>query len=142
MAQLIDTSVFIALERRNLPVDILLVAVRDEPVALAAITASELLVGVHRANTPARRIRREAFVDELIETIPIIPFDLKAARVHARLAAQLLKKKGLIGSHDLIIAATAMANDMGVLTDNVRDFSRIPGLLAYKPDWDKAGVKQ
>jgi tRNA(fMet)-specific endonuclease VapC len=49
---LIDTSVFIAAERGQLDLDTIITAHQGEPVALAAITASELLHGVHRARTP------------------------------------------------------------------------------------------
>ena len=60
MAQLIDTSVFIALERQQLDLDVLARIFPDEPVALAAITASELLAGVHYAGTEERRKRLHA----------------------------------------------------------------------------------
>ena len=55
MAQLIDSSVFIALERGGRPLSALVAAIPDEPIALSSITVSELLAGVHRANTPERR---------------------------------------------------------------------------------------
>jgi predicted nucleic acid-binding protein len=57
MAVLIDSSVFIALERRGAGPDEVLTLVPDEPVALPAVSASELLFGVERADTPQRRAR-------------------------------------------------------------------------------------
>jgi hypothetical protein len=54
---LIDSSVLIAAERRALDLDAAIVAHADEPVAIAAITASELLHGVHRAVTATQRVR-------------------------------------------------------------------------------------
>ena len=57
MAQLIDTSVFIALERQQLDLDVLVRMFPEEPIALAAITASELLAGVSYADSDERRQR-------------------------------------------------------------------------------------
>ncbi len=135
MAQLIDSSVFIALERGGQPLSALVAAIPDEPIALSSITVSELLVGVHRANTPERRLRREAFVEAIIGSIPILPIDLRVARTHAQVWAQLLAAVQPIGAHDLLIAATALAHGYAVLTQNLRDFQRVPGLLVQQPTW-------
>ena len=61
MAFLIDSSVMIALERRGLAHGALTVVAPVERIGLASITASELLAGVYRANSPERRVRREVF---------------------------------------------------------------------------------
>jgi len=135
MAQLIDSSVFIALERRGLSLGALAAAIPDEPIALSSMTASELLIGVHRADSPERRSRREAFVEAILLAIPIVPFDLRVARTHARLFAELAGVGQPIGAHDLIIAATAVANGLAVLTDNLRHFDRVPGLRVLQPRW-------
>ena len=80
MAVLIDSSVFIAIERRGAGLDELLGLVPDEPVALAAVSASELLFGVERANTQERRLRRERYVEAVLALIPILPFGIAEAR--------------------------------------------------------------
>ena len=135
MGQLVDTSVLIGMERRAAGLDALAAVVPDDPVALAAITASELIAGVHRADSPARRLRREAFVNAILESIPVVPFDLTVARVHALLWSQLASEGRAIGAHDMLIAATALALGYSVLTDTVREFDRIPGLEVRRPDW-------
>ena len=135
MAQLIDSSVFIALERQNRPVGDLASAAPDEPVALAAITASELLVGVIRADTLARRLRRETFVEAILDLLPVFPFDLRTARVHAQLWSQLMAAGVPIGAHDMLIAVTALTHGYSVLTDNVREYRRVPGLEVRQPSW-------
>lgn len=99
----------------------------DEDVGIAAITASELLHGVHRA-TPEHRPRREAFVEAVLAALPPIPFDLVAARAHARLWAELAAKGGDVGAHDRIVAATAISIGWRVGTANTRHFRRVPGL--------------
>ena len=100
----------------------------EDDFAISAITASELLHGVHRATNPAQRRRREAFVEGLLARLPIISFDAVAARIHARLSAELAADGTAVGSHDLIIAATALTKGYIVTTRDERSFPRIPGL--------------
>ena len=128
MATLIDASVLIAAERGRLDWDDVIAGHADAEIALAAITASELLHGVHRATSARIRARREAFVEHLLARIPLIPFDLVAARVHARVCADLAMKGISVGAHDLLIGATALATGGRVATRDVRSFPRIPGL--------------
>jgi tRNA(fMet)-specific endonuclease VapC len=134
MAQLIDSSVWIELERRGRPIESV-TAAPDEPLALASITASELLVGVYRANSPEHRSQREAYVEAILARVPVLPFDLHVARVHAPISAQFTATGRPIGAHDLLIAATALAHGYAVLTVNLRDFQRVPGLVVRQPGW-------
>jgi len=135
MAQLIDSSVFITLERRDLTIDDLISVGAAEPFAMSSVSASELLVGVHLADSSARKVRREAFVEEILGRIPVLSFDLAAARTRARIWAQLTVEGTPISRDDLLIAATALTYGYGVLTDNVRDFDRVPGLVVRQPAW-------
>jgi predicted nucleic acid-binding protein len=130
VAVLIDSSILVRGERAGLTVASLIgeVVAADEPAAIAAITASELLVGAMRARTEEQRVRRQAFVDGILSAAPVLPFDLQAARVHARLTAYLQETGTPVGSHDLLIGATAIAHGYAVLTENVREFRRLPGL--------------
>ena len=126
MALLIDTSVLVDLERSRSPES--LAGLEAEPLFLSAISASELLHGVERATDEARRARRQAFVERVLDSVPVLPFGLDAARVHARIWARLVQRGELIGAHDMIIAATALSQDLEVLTRNAREFSRVDGL--------------
>lgn len=135
MARLIDSSVFIELERRGQPLSALEATIPGEAVALAAITGSELLAGVFRAVPSLRRRRREAFVETVLEAFPVLPFGLVVARVHARLLADLAAVGQLIGPNDLLIAATALAYGYELLTLNIQEFARVPGLTVHRPDW-------
>jgi tRNA(fMet)-specific endonuclease VapC len=125
---LIDASVLIAAERLTLDLDATLSAHAQEPVGIATITASELLHGVHRAASAAQRRRRETFVERLLAVVPVFPFDLGTARIHASLWAGLASKGATIGSHDLLIGATAIALGYRVTTRDRRSFAKIPGL--------------
>lgn len=67
-------------------------------------------------------------MEGILARLPVVEFGLEAARVHARLWAELLARGEVVGAHDLIIGATAIAMDFQVATVNARDFRRIPGL--------------
>lgn len=133
MGFLIDSSVLIALEREKLTLEALRMDLMDQIFAISAITASELLHGVHRAVDPRIRENRRQFVEYILAGFPIIPFDLSAARVHAALWAALQSQGQMIGSHDLLIAATARSRSFGIMTLNAREFQRIPELAVYNP---------
>ena len=128
MGLLIDASIFIAQERGQIQIDPKTIGRASELLLVSVITASELLHGVHRAQTPLQSKRRSAFVEAVLDRFPILEVDLKAVRVHARLWAGLSRKAVTIGAHDLWIGAQALAVGYGVLTFNVRDFGRIPNL--------------
>jgi tRNA(fMet)-specific endonuclease VapC len=129
---LIDTSVIIAIERGQFDPTLLNAADEDEPIAIAAITASELLHGVHRLTSAVARTRAERFVEHVLDAIPVIAFDLDIARVHARLDAELSARGVSVGDADLMIAATAVWLDYGVATRDLRSFPRIQGLDIVK----------
>lgn len=128
MGTLIDTSILIAVQRGQLDPVRLRSENDDEPVAIAAITASELLHGVHRLTGAVARTRAERFVETLLASIPVIPFDLEVARVHARLDAELSAAGTPVGDADLMIAATAVALDYRIATRDRRSFPKIEGL--------------
>lgn len=125
---LVDTSVLISLERSGQPPADLVDRLGDRAVSLAAITASELLHGVHRADDAVRRTRRETFVEAVLALFSVRPFDLDTARVHAALWADLNQRGKLIGAHDLQIAATAMAAGLALLSADRRHFDRLSEL--------------
>jgi tRNA(fMet)-specific endonuclease VapC len=127
MGVLIDTSVLVAAERGQLDLEPLVGRLGSEEVAIAAITASELLHGVHRLRG-ASRARSEVLVERLLDRLPVIDFDLPAARVHAALSAELRARGAAVGAHDLLIAATAVLRDDAVATRDLRSFPRIKGL--------------
>ena len=125
---ILDTSVLIAAERGAVRIEPFLESLGDEPVAIAAITASVLLHGCHRAAEPAVRARRTAFVEALLDVLPVLPFGLQEARCHAELWATLARKGRSVGAHDLLIGATALAQGHAVATLDERDFGRMAGV--------------
>lgn len=129
MAALVDTSVLIAAERGQLDLDRLRELHGETGLVLAAITASELLHGVHRLRGSGRKARAEAFVEAILDRIPVVPFDLACARAHARVGSALARRGVGVGAHDLLIGATALAFGSSILTRDRRSFHKIPDLV-------------
>lgn len=125
MGVIFDTSVLIAIERGSLDIEGLVKGKENEAFGISAITVSELLHGVHRADSEKRRLKREAYVEKVIGTFPVYPFDLSAARIYARIWAYLTKRGVTIGAHDLMIASTAISFGFSVMTSDMRDYGKI-----------------
>jgi tRNA(fMet)-specific endonuclease VapC len=128
VAVLIDASILIEAERGRLRLEPHVARHPDEECFLSVITASELLHGVHRATQPDVRAKRAAFVEGILERFPLLPVDLAAARAHAQLWAELRQAGTIIGPDDLWLAATCVAHGLTMVTGNVREFERVPGL--------------
>ena len=126
MARLIlDTTVFIDAERRGRHLDRLIAD--EDDVAIAAVTAAELLVGVELADD-RRRPARAAFVRSVLDTVPIEDYDLQVARIHATLLAHVKRTGRPRGAHDLVVAATAAARDRLVVSTDNPAFADLPGV--------------
>lgn len=128
MAVLIDASILIECERGRLDLQRHLAQRQQEEFFLSVVTASELLHGVHRALQPEVRTKRSSFVEALLGRFPLLPVDLATARAHAQVWAELAAAGKLIGPNDLWLAATALAHGLTMVTANVREFARVPGL--------------
>ena len=127
MALMIDANVFIHFERRGEPID-LSAWEPSEGVFISVVTVSELLMGVHRADSDARRKRRSEFVETILAGVSVLDFTIAVARRRAELYAELAQQGRLIGAHDMIIAATSLHHNLSLLTDNVEESSRVGGL--------------
>jgi tRNA(fMet)-specific endonuclease VapC len=125
----IDTSVLIQVEREGRDLDTL----PEIPAAVSVVTVAELLHGARRADTPARRARREALAESVVTGLPIVDLDLSVARLYATLWAETAVAGTPVAAHDLMIAATAQLLDLPVWTLDVKDFSQIPGVRLVSP---------
>jgi tRNA(fMet)-specific endonuclease VapC len=132
MTLIIDADVIIRGERGLFDLPSWLESQADKGPQLAAITVAELWHGVQRA-TSAYRPRREAYLKMILETLPIIPYTKATALEHARIWAELESSGKMIGSYDLIVAATALEHRSPVVTFNERHFAQVRGLRVIKP---------
>ncbi len=135
MGRLIDTSIFVESERRRIDLEAYLAARADEDYFMSVITASELLHGVHRASTAYKK-SRSITIETWIAQFALLEIDLPVARFHSQLWAELESSGQIIGPHDLWLAATCLAHGLIMVTANVREFIRVPGLEVE--NWSQA----
>lgn len=122
---LVDTSVVIDLEMlsaEDLPIDI----------AISALTMAELATGPQAAADAEERARRVGLIQHAEATFEQLPFDAAAARVYGRVNAAVVaigrKTRGR-RAIDLLIAATALSNELPLYTHNVDDFAGLENLI-------------
>ena len=123
---IIDTGVLVMSERSTGTYAAAIQA--DDDLSIAAITVAELRAGIELADD-AHRVARSSFLDRVLETVPVEPYDLSTAEAHGRLLAHVHRAGTKRGAHDLIIAATAAATGRIVLTgDRKARFGDLPGV--------------
>jgi tRNA(fMet)-specific endonuclease VapC len=99
-------------------------------IGISVITLAELEYGVSKSSRPVKN--REA-LDQFISPLEVSPFDRPATAAYGKLRATLEKKGQSIGSMDLLIAAHALSLGVRLITHNIREFGRVPGLRVE--DW-------
>ena len=124
---LLDTTFLIDAERGGVNLDE--VIDDDDDVAIAAVTVAELLVGVGLASGK-RRNARKVYVEEILESLPIIAYDRNVAVEHAELLVAVRGQGRPRGAHDLLIAATARATHRTIITADQQAFTDLPGVAA------------
>lgn len=102
-------------------------AVRPADLAVPAIVEYELRYGLMRLPQEAAEPRLAALA-QLLRPMQLLPFDAECASLAARIRVVLEAAGTPIGPHDLLIAATALRHQATLVTRNVREFSRVPGL--------------
>ena len=128
MGLMIDSNILIGFERQAIDINALIRGREQERFFISVISASELLHGVHRAKARKIKATRLAFVEAVLASMPILDIDLPTARCHAQLWSDLSKRGNMIGVHDSWIAASCLAHGLTLVTENKREFRRVPGL--------------
>jgi predicted nucleic acid-binding protein len=132
MGLIFDSSVLIDAERRGEMIGQLLkrviVLTGDQETALSAVALVELAHGIYRANSPAIRARREAFIQGLLAAVPVYPLTQSIAFLAGRIDAEQQSKGLKIPFQDLLIGATGLHLGYTVVTGNPRHFQMIPNL--------------
>lgn len=119
-----DTSSYI-MKRSN---DSVLRRLRRTAVAdvcISVITKSELLFGVEMS---PRRQQDQAALAALLDYVEVLDFPHRAAQDYAQIRADLKRHGRMIGANDLFIAAHARCLGIALVTNNTREFSRVPFL--------------
>jgi tRNA(fMet)-specific endonuclease VapC len=95
-----------------------------DAVCISIIVAAELRYGLSK--NASHKLRSK--IEDLLSELPVMPFDSPADEEYGAIRAQLEKGGRLIGSNDLLIGAHALALGATMVTANMREFTRIPGL--------------
>ncbi|MCG7962868.1 MAG: type II toxin-antitoxin system VapC family toxin [Candidatus Thiodiazotropha taylori] len=99
--------------------------VSPKDIGIPSVVLYELEYGIAKSTSPRKR---QAQLKELCSLVKILPFDNEAAKLSASVRAGLEKKGTPIGPHDVLIAGTALANKGILVTNNTKEFSRVPKL--------------
>ncbi len=136
MGLLIDSTLLVRAERSRLAPDELVAEVLDRwgdvELAISAMSAGELFHGCWRADTAARRARREEFVEALLSALPVVDITLPVMRVFGAIDARLRAAGTWVPTSDLLIACTALSRGDEIVTGNARHFGRVPGLTVHE----------
>ncbi|MDR3475297.1 MAG: type II toxin-antitoxin system VapC family toxin [Devosia sp.] len=106
------------------PVRRRLEAIGPAAVCVSILTAAELRYGA--AKKGSQRLTSD--IDEVLDVLPVLPFDVPADLEYGRLRALLTSAGMPIGPVDFFIAAHALSLDLILVTANIREFSRVPDL--------------
>ena len=99
-------------------------------VVTCSVVKAELIYGAERSQNPDKHDnRQEAF----FETLGSLPFDDRSAIEYGFIRKRLESQGQVIGPNDMLIAAISLANDLTLVTHNVSEFNRVPGLRIE--DW-------
>ena len=99
-------------------------------IGVSVITLAELAYGIAKSSRPARN---RAALEQFVSPLEVASFDREATAVYGRVRTMLEKKGQPIGSMDLLIAAHAISLDVQLITHNVKEFGKVPGLRIE--DW-------
>ena len=94
-------------------------------IAISSITVAELQYGVEKS---AARDKNALALEAFLLPLEIAPFDTESALAYGKIRAELEKQGKPIGSMDMLIAAQAIAQGFTLITHNLKEFERVPGL--------------
>lgn len=126
MKYMLDTNICIYIIKKQ-PESVIkkLSLQNSEDICISAITLSELMYGVEKSLYPAKN--KQALLS-FLSTIKVLDFDNKASFSYGKIRAELEKQGMPIGSSDYFIAAHALSEGMTLVTNNTKEFKRVPDL--------------
>jgi tRNA(fMet)-specific endonuclease VapC len=128
---LIDTNTCIFLKNKK-PIHVLekLRSVLNQDVYLSSVTIAEMQFGVYNSQSIEKN---RISLTEFLAPFQIIDFDDRDAEYFGKIRAELKQKGELIGPYDMLIAAQALARRLILVTNNTKEFRRIPEIVIE--DW-------
>ena len=122
MSYLLDTNICIYFLKQHPGIIKRMKQYRNNEIAISIITLAELQFGAHNSSQIENNIKRIEFFLERARLLYLTP---KTTDIFARIKASLRKSGNIIDDFDILIGATAVENDLTLVTDNKRHFSRI-----------------
>lgn len=129
---LIDTGIWVGILRGKSPRVANRIREARDAVAMSAISAAELYHGASKSIYTKRGFEG---VRTLLSRIPVLDFDVDAAAAYGVLRSHLEGRGEVIGHYDMLIAGHALSLGATIITNNIREFARVPGLTIE--DWTK-----
>ncbi|MGK3126809.1 type II toxin-antitoxin system VapC family toxin [Candidatus Pantoea formicae] len=124
---MLDTNIVIYVIKRR-PIEVLeRFNANVGRMVISSITLAELVHGAEKSAFPERNLRT---VEDFISRLDVLSYDQKAAFHYGSIRADLEKKGTPIGLNDLHIAAHARSEALTLITNNLREFSRVNGLIS------------
>jgi tRNA(fMet)-specific endonuclease VapC len=122
---LLDTNIVIYVLKRR-PVEVLeIFNTNATRMAISSITLSELFYGAEKSINIDKNLEA---IEEFISHLDVLPYDAKASQHYGQIKAALEKKGEVIGENDIHIAAHAISQGLILVTNNLREFKRVPNL--------------
>ena len=130
---LLDTSILVFLLRRQRPAIVERMEHADGALHVSTISVAELAYGASRSSDP---LRNRIAVEEVLSRLIVLDFDALAASRSGTVRADLAAAGSPIGGYDLLLAGHALAADLTMVTNNVKEFERVRGLRV--DDWSQS----
>jgi tRNA(fMet)-specific endonuclease VapC len=126
MKTMLDTNICIYLVKQH-PKEVIdkFQSIPPGEVAISSVTVAELMYGVAKSQ---RVESNRAALDLFLAPLELVDFDFEAAQQYGDIRATLEKMGTPIGAYDLMIAAHALSLGLVLVTNNEREFNRVPGL--------------
>ena len=133
MRYLLDTNICIFLiNRHSKNIQERFRKVSVELVAVSSVTTSELRYGVGKS---AKQKQNSSALEKFLLPLSVLPYDDAASKQYGTLRSYLEREGKSIGAMDMMIAAHALSLDLIIVTNNTKEFSRVPGIRIE--DWSK-----
>ena len=122
---LLDTNIVIYVLKRR-PKEVLeIFNTNASRMAISSITLSELIYGAEKSANMDKNLEA---IEEFISHLEVLPYDAKASQHYGQIKAALEKKGEIIGENDIHIAAHTISQGLILVTNNLREFKRVPNL--------------